>query len=258
MSATSGEFSSQPESASRSPEDIEKDIGVTRAELDRTLNALQSKLSVRRRLSSAAVSARQRGERLLHAGVDAVTPDITTMIRLDHTHVLALFRRFKPHTPPGKKRALVASACLALEIHALLEEEIFYPALREAIGPNEVLEKSEPEHDEMRKIIRMLRTMQPGDPNHDDTFRSLIRTVLHHVADEETTLLPRAEEALRDELGALGMEMTRRKLELLKPHLAEVTMTTARSFPLASAAAIGGLVAMGWLLFRPNNRRPDA
>ena len=258
MTATTSETPAPRESASRSPEEIEKDIGNTRAELDHTLEALESRLSVRRRLNSAALSARQKGERLLRSGMDAVTPSITTMIRLDHTHVLALFRRFKPYTPLGKKRALVANACLALEIHAQLEEEIFYPALREAIESNEVLDKSVPEHDEMRQIIQTLRTLEPGEPSYDDTFRELIRVVLHHVADEETTLLPFAEEALGDELAALGVAMAKRRMALLRPHLAEATMTTARSFPLASAAAVGGLLAIGWLLVRSNGRRPMA
>jgi hypothetical protein len=258
MNSTPGEYSAQAGSASRSPDDIEKEIEGTRTELERTLDALQSRLSVRRRLNSAALSARERGQRLLRSGVDAVTPDITTLIRLDHAHVLALFRRFRPHTPPGKKRALVANACLALEVHAQLEEEIFYPALRAALGSHEVLDKSVPEHDEMRQTLRMLRAMQPSGPDCDNAFRGLMRTVLHHVADEETILLPLAEEVLADELGALGLEMTRRRLELLKPHLAEVTMTTARSFPLATGAAVGGLLAMGWWLLRPSGRRPAA
>ncbi len=49
------------------------------------------------------------------------------MIRLDHTHVLALFRRFNRSASIRRKEAIVANACLALEIHATLEEEIFYP-----------------------------------------------------------------------------------------------------------------------------------
>lgn len=71
-------------------------------------------------------------------------PSITTMIRMDHAHVFALFHRYKAHASDGRKRALLVNACLALEIHAQLEEEIFYPALRRIIGDDEVLEKSGP------------------------------------------------------------------------------------------------------------------
>jgi hemerythrin superfamily protein len=172
------------------------------------------------------------------------SPSITNMIRLDHTHVLALFRRYKPDTSPRRKSALVANACLALEVHAQLEEEIFYPALRAAGVRDEVLEKSVPEHDEMRRLIGELRATEGGG-GQDNRFRSLLRVVLHHVADEETVLLPHAEEILSDELGELGARMTKRRLQLLQPHLGEVGMTTAQSFPIASALAAVGALALG-------------
>ena len=236
----------------RTPDEIEQEIEHTRRRLSDTLHALQSKLSPRERLQAATESAAEMGKRFARAASDAMTPDITTMIRMDHTHVLALFRRYRPRTSLGRKRALAANACLALEIHARLEEEIFYPALRKILPQDPTLEKSAPEHDEMRGLIAALRSRNPGDPGYDDTFRELMRTVLHHVADEESVLLPRAEELLGDELGELGMQMTRRRMELLKPHLANVAATTARSFPVATVAVVSGVVALTWLLLRPS------
>jgi len=64
---------------------------------------------------------------------------------------LRALSRYKADTPDGRKRALLANACLALEVHAQLEEEIFYPALRRVISDDQVLNKSGPEHDEMRE-----------------------------------------------------------------------------------------------------------
>jgi hemerythrin superfamily protein len=172
--------------------------------------------------------------------VTRLTPSITTMIRMDHTHVFALFHRYKADTPDGRKRALLTNACLALEVHAQLEEEIFYPALRRVIGDDEILAKSGPEHGEMRELIRQLRDQLAAADRVavtvDDTFLTLMRAVIHHVADEETQLLPRAERLLKDELGDLGMKMTRRRVELLKPHMGEIAVSTARSFPAAAAA----------------------
>ena len=55
-----------------------------------------------------------------------VTPSVTNMIRLDHTHVLSTFHQFKPDAPARVKRGLVNTICTALEVHAQLEEEIFY------------------------------------------------------------------------------------------------------------------------------------
>jgi hemerythrin superfamily protein len=179
----------------------------------------------------------------MNLDLSSMSPSITNMIRMDHTHVLMLFRRFRPDTSLARKQALVANACLALEVHAQLEEEIFYPALRNAIDGNAVLDKSTPEHDEMRALIGKLRAMQPGGVEYDEIFRELMRTVLHHVADEESVLLPAAEERLSEELNRLGAEMTRRRMQLLKGHVGELAASTARSFPVAAiAAGVGGLV----------------
>src|SRR5690349_2817744 len=197
-------------------------------------------MSVRRRVNEAADAVSAAAGRM----TNAMTPSITSMIRLDHTHVLAAFRRFRASMSPRRKQAVVANACLALEVHAQLEEEIFYPALAEAAGRNEVLDKSVPEHDEVRVLIRSLRTMMPNDPTYDSTLAQLIRKVLHHVADEETVLLPLAEQALKDDLGTLGWEMTRRRLQLLKPHMSELATSTAQTFPVLTAATLLGAGAV--------------
>lgn len=181
-------------------------------------------------------------------------PDITTMIRMDHTHALALFHRYKRNASAMKKRALISNACLALEVHAQLEEEIFYPALRGVLGDDPVLQKSEPEHDEMRRIIAELRVglaeeQAVGDPARDDKFFALMRLVIHHVADEETQLLPAAERLLSDRLSSLGVEMTKRRIELLKPHAGELAVSATRSFPVGAALLTAGAVAIGAMLF---------
>jgi hemerythrin superfamily protein len=197
----------------------------------------------------------------MSAVVQQISPSITTMIRMDHTHVLAVFHRYRVDSPPAKKHALVRNACLALQVHAQLEEEIFYPALRAVMNADAVLDKSEPEHNQMRSLIGELRALTSArglegahyDDKFDDKFFELMRLVIHHVADEETTLLPAAERLLRERLGRLGIEMTKRRLELLKPHAAEIAETTARSFPAAAAAGAAlltlGVIALGTKLF---------
>jgi len=136
-----------------------------------------------------------------------------------------------------------------------LEEEIFYPELRKVLGSSEILDKSVPEHDEMRDLIRVLRGKDVDDADYEERVRSLMRTVLHHVADEESILLPQAEILLSERLVDLGMQMTRRRMELLRPNLNQVVVTTARSFPIATAAAAAGLFALGWMLLRSRGRR---
>ena len=90
------------------------------------------------------------------------SPEITTMIRLDHTHVLAAFRRYRSYLSGARKRALVANACLGLELHAQLEEEIFYPALFAKGSAAEDLDRGFEEHDQMRSLIQRLRQMSPA------------------------------------------------------------------------------------------------
>ncbi|AUT66466.1 hemerythrin domain-containing protein [Paraburkholderia terrae] len=164
----------------------------------------------------------------------SMSPGITTMIRLDHSHVILAFHRYRAETALWRKRAIVNSVCKALEIHAQLEEEIFYPALARAEPGNDVLKKSLPEHEQMRDVIARLRGMGPENVEYDALFMELIRDAMHHVADEETVLLPAAERSLKSELRVLGAEMTRRRLELLREHPMEIALNTAGTFPVAT------------------------
>jgi anaerobic glycerol-3-phosphate dehydrogenase len=184
-----------------------------------------------------------------------LSPTITSMIRMDHTHVLSTFHQYKIGSSPSIKQALVHTACLALEIHAQLEEEIFYPAMQEAGPDNHVLDKNIPEHDEMRRSIAELRNMDPTDPTYDQTFMELMRNVIHHVADEETVLLPEAERVMPHRLRELGAQMAKRRVELTVPHAGELAMN---SFQVASAStmmfAAGALMAGTYLLRRAFSR----
>ena len=182
-------------------------------------------------------------------------PTITTMIRLDHSHVIAAFRRYGSETAWWRKRAIVTSVCRALEIHAQLEEEIFYPALARIAPTDETLKKSRPEHDELREVIGKLRGMGPENAAYDSLFMELMRDTLHHVADEETRLLPLAERALGPELRTLGAEMTRRRMQLLGEHPVEVAVNTAGTFPVATAVLVT-LLACGVMRLVGGNRRP--
>ena len=71
-----------------------------------------------------------------------LSPTITNMIRLDHTHVFATFHQYSQDKSPDTKQALANTICLALEIHAQLEEEVFYLAMRSVIPQDDTLAKS--------------------------------------------------------------------------------------------------------------------
>ena len=187
----------------------------------------------------------------MNAILKTVSPSATDMLRADHTRVLATFHRYAADASPRTKQGLVNTICLALEIHAQLEEEIFYPALR-SIDPD-IVAKSLPEHDEMKRLIARLRGMIPGEAQYDATFMELMRKVVHHVADEETTLLPDAERALEGELGELGARMAKRRMQLSAPRAGEMARNMARSVSGkgmlvgAGAAILGGALLARFL-----------
>lgn len=235
------------------PGKLEKQANAARAQVDHTQDALERRFSVKSRVADASAAigaAATRARRQL-------SPPITTLIRLDHTHVLAAFRRFHSYLSPARKQSVVENACLALEIHAQLEQEIFYPALL-AHGANTTeLDESVSEHDEMRAEIAKLRALSPHDTEYDQAFLGLIRTALHHVANEETVLIPFAETALRDQLGELGWKMTARRIELLKPHASHALRTTAATFPVLTAITAISVLSALWLIVKGASGGPD-
>lgn len=190
----------------------------------------------------------------MNAITSALMPNATNMIRMDHTHTMATFHQYRTHNKPQVKRGLVNTVCLALEVHAQLEEEIFYPAVRE-VSDNEALKKSLPEHAEMKRLIALLREMEPEDVRYDDTFMELMRDVIHHVADEETVVLPEAERLLHDQLGDLGAKMMKRRLELVAPRTADIAVNMARAIPAPSIAMLAGATVAGVVLGRRFMRR---
>jgi hemerythrin superfamily protein len=180
-----------------------------------------------------------------------LSPTVTNMIRMDHTHVLTTFHQFEADSSPRVKKGLVDSVCVALEIHTQLEEEIFYPALR-TVTDTEAANKSVPEHDEVRRLIAQLRKLAPGDTAYDESFYRLMNSVIHHVADEETLLLPAAERMLADQLHELGARMSTRRLQLAAPRGGEIAGSMARSLGTGTlVAGAGALLAFSYMLSRP-------
>lgn len=184
-----------------------------------------------------------------------VMPTVTDMIRMDHTHVLETFHQYEIQTAPKTKQALVNTIILALEIHAQLEEEIFYPAFSAVAGNEMVDEKNKPEHQEMRQLVAQLKNMKATDSEFDQTFMRLMRAVMHHVADEETVMLPKAELLLKDRLGELGLEMTKRRLQLAGPRAGEIAANSLRSMPASTMLLAAGAVLAGGYMLKHSQTR---
>jgi len=174
--------------------------------------------------------------------LNKLSPSITDMIRFDHSHVLVTFHQYTATSRPKVKKALAETICTALEIHATLEEEVFYPVIRNLNGQEPTIQKSVPEHNEMRRMIAELRAADPATRRHDDLMNELMRDVMHHVADEETVLLPEAERMLgKDKLDELGAEMTRRRMQLVAPKAGSIAKNTAVGFSGSTTAIVAGL-----------------
>jgi hypothetical protein len=194
----------------------------------------------------------------MNAIVEKLGPSATDMIRADHSRVLAVFHRYAADMTPREKRGLVDTICLALEVHAQVEEEILYPALQR-IDPD-IVAKSLPEHAEMKRLLLALRGMSPSEAGFDATVMELMRKVIHHVADEETTLLPDAERQMAGELPELGLRMAKRRLELKAPRAGEMVGSMAkamsgRSMLLGAGAALAGGALLAWTM-RSRSSRP--
>jgi hemerythrin superfamily protein len=173
-----------------------------------------------------------------------LSPSVTDMIRFDHSHVVLTFHQYVVTKGATVRQALAETICDALEIHATLEEEVFYPALRQLGLGGAALAKSVPEHNEMRRLIAEIRAGDPAVPRYDQLVHELMRDVLHHVADEETVLLPDAERMLSaDRLNALGAQMTKRRMQLLGPKAAKAAKNTIVGFSSSTAAIAVGLAS---------------
>ena len=182
-----------------------------------------------------------------------IAPNATDMIRADHARVLTTFHRYAADAAPATKRSLAATICLALEVHAELEEEIFYPAMGSI--DTALVGRLIPEHDRVRTLIAALRNADPADPQYDQQLMELMRDVMHHVADEETILLPQAERVLGERLGELGARMMKRRMQLMAPHAGELTRYKARAMPMTNWLIAAGGVVAGVVLFRHARRQ---
>jgi hemerythrin-like domain-containing protein len=138
------------------------------------------------------------------------------MLKEDHAKVKKAFKEFETMDRSDTEtcRQLVQTVCEDLKVHTTLEEEIFYPAVREAIEDEDIMNEASVEHETAKMLIEQLENMEPDDPNYYATFTVLGEYVMHHVKEEEGEMFPEAKKAGVD-MEALGQRMQERKSELL-------------------------------------------
>ncbi len=145
------------------------------------------------------------------------TPDPIALLVDDHKRLKQYFARF------GKLRGaahgsaqlqqVVELACEELELHATIEEQIFYPAVRAKVRPG-LVDEAEVEHEAARALIAELRRLEPADPKYVASFRVLTSHITRHMKEEEQRLFPRIRRARLD-MADLGHRMLTLRKSLL-------------------------------------------
>ncbi|HET9833427.1 MAG TPA: hemerythrin domain-containing protein [Vicinamibacterales bacterium] len=146
----------------------------------------------------------------------------------DHDKVKALFDRFEKVTAAADKETLIGEALTELKIHAAIEEEIFYPAVRQHVG-EDLMNEADEEHHVARVLIAELDNDGRDDDHRYAKFTVLAESVRHHIKEEENEMLPKAKD-LKLDFAALGNRMLQRKNELKEngiPQDAEHAMVAA-------------------------------
>ncbi|MFN3790906.1 hemerythrin domain-containing protein [Massilia sp.] len=139
---------------------------------------------------------------------------ILAQLRADHAHVRALFHAFAmlDREEEAQRERVVDELCDALSMHALLEDELFYPALRGAVDDS-LLEDAALEHDSTRELVLQLASLFPDDEYFDVCVAVLADEVERHVAFEENQLFPALARTGADQLG-LGLRLRTRRAQL--------------------------------------------
>lgn len=170
------------------------------------------------RNATSRSSAKSSSKSTSRSGARTSSQDALHILADDHKKVLELFEEFEELRAENSEdeealQLLVETACAELTIHAQVEEELFYPAAREAIDAMDLLDEAEVEHATARQLITELAAMQPGDDLYEAKFTVLGEYVKHHIQEEEKELFPKLKKAHID-LVELGEEIQERKLEL--------------------------------------------
>jgi len=149
----------------------------------------------------------------------AAQSDATLLLTRDHNEVKKLFKEYEKladaEADGEERQELAAQICTMLTVHATVEEEIFYPAAREAEVESDLLDEAEVEHASAKELIAQIESMGPDDELYDAKVKVLGEYVDHHVQEEEGELFPQCRKADMD-LAELAQQLAERKAELME------------------------------------------
>jgi hemerythrin superfamily protein len=147
--------------------------------------------------------------------------DACDLLDADHKAVKKMFKEYEELTSSRargasqKKKELAQQICQELTVHAKVEEEIFYPALREALKDTDLLDAAAVEHQSAKDLIAQIQAAGEPDEMVDAKVKVLGEYVDHHVKEERGELFPKARSAKKLDLIAMREELETRKEELM-------------------------------------------
>jgi hemerythrin-like domain-containing protein len=147
--------------------------------------------------------------------------DAVELIKQDHRTVDGLFKQFEGASSAAQKGNIVNQVIRELSIHAAIEEEILYPAVRDVLPDgDEMVGDFLEEHHEAKELLKKLDRMDAGDHEFDPTMRTLMQEIRHHVEEEEQDTLPKFKQRLDAEsLREIGEELEKAKRKApTRPH----------------------------------------
>lgn len=147
--------------------------------------------------------------------------DACDLLDADHRAVKKMFKEYEELTgsrarsAAQKKMDLARQICHELTVHAQIEEEIFYPALREVLKDTDMLAEAEVEHQSAKDLIAQIESMPEADEMFDAKVKVLGEYIDHHVKEEKNEIFPKARSARKLDLIAMRDELQARKEELM-------------------------------------------
>src|SRR5689334_94536 len=120
--------------------------------------------------------------------------DAVSLLKSDHQKVKQLFEDFESASAQEKKQTIAQEAMQELKIHSVIEEEIFYPAIRQA-GAQDLVAEAQEEHHVAKMLIAELEEMDASNEHFDAKFMVLAENVRHHIREEESEMFPQAKKS---------------------------------------------------------------
>lgn len=139
--------------------------------------------------------------------------DAIAILRSDHTLVSGLFAEYEKTRSVAKKKSLVSKICTELTLHALVEEEIFYPAVKAALRDKQLVPEATVEHASLKDLIAQVEGKDPDGEMFDAKIKVMAEYVKHHVKEEQNEMFPKAKSTKLD-MFELGERILARKDEL--------------------------------------------